>query len=68
MQKIETDPERIDRLCELNAAQQVVNLAHSPIVQKAWAQGKTLRIHGLIYGLRDGLLRDLGISLDGPPT
>ncbi|WP_455373318.1 carbonic anhydrase [Limibacillus halophilus] len=67
LEKIEDEQERLDRLCELSALQQVVNLSHSPIIQKAWSQGKTLRIHGLIYSLSDGLLRDLGMAIDGPP-
>jgi carbonic anhydrase len=67
LEKIEDEQKRLDRLCELSALQQVVNLSHSPIIQKAWSQGKTLRIHGLIYGLSDGLLRDLGMAIDGPP-
>jgi carbonic anhydrase len=67
LEKIEDERERLDRLCELSALQQVVNLSHSPIIQKAWSQGKTLRIHGLIYSLSDGLLRDLGMAIDGPP-
>jgi carbonic anhydrase len=67
LEKIEDEQQRLDRLCELSAAQQVVNLAHSPIIQKAWSQGKSVRIHGLIYGLSDGLLRELGVTIDGPP-
>jgi carbonic anhydrase len=68
LENIGSEDERVDRLCELNAMQQVVNLAHSPILQKAWSQGKTVRIHGLIYGLSDGLLRELGMTVEGPPS
>jgi len=65
---IEGEQGRHDRLCELNVERQVHNLAHSPIVQKAWSSGKDVTIHGVIYGLRDGLLRDLEIMVDGPPS
>ncbi len=61
------DPDaRADRLAELNVAQQVENVAAHPAVQDAWAHGRTLQIHGLIYGLADGRLRDLGCTRSGP--
>ncbi len=50
---------RLDRLCELNVCAQVTNLARTPIIQSAWARGRQISIHGWIYGLNDGLLRDL---------
>ena len=65
---IPEEQDRVDRLCELNVARQVANLTHSPIVQKAWAKGNKLVIHGVIYGLKDGLLRDLGLTVDRPPA
>jgi carbonic anhydrase len=58
--------ERVDRLCELNVLEQVRNVARTTVVQDAWARGQTLSVHGWIYSLQDGLLRDLGISLDRP--
>ncbi len=64
---LDSEKARLDRLCELNVKQQVYNLAASPIVQRAWAAGTEVVIHGVIYGLHDGLLRELGISLEGPP-
>jgi carbonic anhydrase len=51
------------RLCELNVLEQVVNVARTTVVQDAWARGQTLRLHGWVYGLHDGLLRDLGLTL-----
>ncbi len=48
-----------DRMCEINVEQQVANLCHSTIVQNAWNRGQTLTVHGFIYSLSDGLLRDL---------
>ena len=58
---------RVDRLCELNVIEQVVTLARTTIVQEAWARGQPVTLHGLVYGLRDGLLRDLGIEADSMP-
>jgi carbonic anhydrase len=60
------DPERLDRLCELNVLEQVVNVARTTVVQDAWARGQALKLHGWVYGLHDGLLRDLGLTLEGP--
>lgn len=60
------DPkERADRLCELNVAAQVANVARTSIVRDAWKRGQALAIHGWIYGLDDGRLRDLGVSVSG---
>ncbi|WP_284348728.1 carbonic anhydrase [Roseisolibacter agri] len=58
---------RIVRLVELNVREQVYNLSRTPVVQRAWARGQTLRIHGLVYGLHEGLLRDTGVTMDGSP-
>ena len=55
---------RLDRLCELNVIEQVLNVGRTTIVQSAWQRGKEVAIHGWIYGLQDGLLRDLGVSID----
>jgi carbonic anhydrase len=62
------DDPRFDRLCELNVAEQVVNVSQTTIVEDAWARGQELMIHGLVYGLKDGLLRDLGVSVSAPTT
>lgn len=62
--QIEDESERVDRLCELNVIEQVVNVSRTTIVQNAWQRGQELVVHGWIYGLQDGLLRDLGISID----
>jgi carbonic anhydrase len=51
--------QRHNRLCELNVMEQVVNVSHTSIVRDAWRTGQPLAIHGWIYGLEDGLLRDL---------
>jgi carbonic anhydrase len=53
---------RLDRLCELNVAEQVVNVCRTTIVEEAWAREQPLTVHGVVYGLEDGLLRDLHVS------
>ena len=58
--------ERLDRLCELNVIEQVVNVCQTTSVQDAWARGQPLTIHGWVYGLEDGLARDMGISVANP--
>jgi len=62
---IAAPPARLDRLCELNVAQQVANVCHTTIVQGAWHRRRTLSVHGFIYDLHDGLLRDLGFAITG---
>lgn len=56
---------RVNRLCELNVAQQVANVCHTTIVQNAWRHGHTLSVHGFVYDIHDGLLRDLGFCVTG---
>ena len=65
---VDATPEhqRIDRLCEVNVLEQVVSLCNTPVVQDAWARKQKLTIHGWIYGLKDGLMHDLGITVDQP--
>ena len=57
---------RHDRLCELNVIEQVVNVAQTTIVQDAWARGQDLTVHGWVYALNDGIIRDLHISVAAP--
>jgi carbonic anhydrase len=57
---------RIDRLCEFNVVEQVLNVCHTMVVQDAWRRGQTLTVHGWVYGLRDGLMRDLGMTVSQP--
>lgn len=63
LEKIGDKKNRCDRLCELNIAQQVLNISHTTIVQKAWENNRPLAIHGWVYGLTDGLLKDLGVGI-----
>ena len=60
------EEQRHGRLCELNVLEQVVSLCNTPVVKDAWARGQPLTIHGWIYGLKDGLVHDLGITVDCP--
>ena len=57
------DPETSDRLCELNVIEQVANVCHTTIARDAWERGQELAVHGWIYGLQDGLLRDLNVTV-----
>jgi carbonic anhydrase len=58
--------ERIDRLCELNVIEQVTHVCQTSIVQDAWQRGQSVQVHGWIYGLHNGLVRDLGYTVGGP--
>jgi len=60
------ESERHARLCELNVLEQVVNVSQTTVVRDAWSRGQALSVHGWIYALRDGLLRDLGICVTAP--
>lgn len=62
--KIDDETKRLDRLCELNVMEQVFNVGRTTIVQGAWDREQELVVHGWIYGLENGLLRDLGVSID----
>jgi len=57
---------RHDRLCELNTIEQVVNVCQTIVVQDAWKRGQPLTVHGWVYGLKDGLIRDLGVNVRRP--
>jgi carbonic anhydrase len=57
---------QVDRLCELNVIEQTLNVCETTIIQDAWARGQSLQVHGWIYGLTDGLIRDLKITMDSP--
>lgn len=57
---------RYDRLCELNAIEQVMNVCQTLTVQDAWSRGQPLTVHAWAYGLKDGLARDLGLTVNRP--
>jgi len=56
---------KIDRLCELNVIAQVANVSHTGIVQNAWQRGQSLAVHGCIYGIKDGIWKDLQVTVRG---
>ena len=57
------EPQAVDLLCELNVIEQVVNVCRTTIVQDAWDRGQKLAVHGWIYGIKDGLLRNLNSTV-----
>jgi len=57
---------RFDALVELNVIEQVKNVCQSTVMQDAWARQQRLQVHGWVYGLRDGLLKDLKVSISAP--
>lgn len=65
LEPIDDAKERSNRLCRLNVTAQVISVGETTVVQDAWGRGQQVEIHGVIYGLKDGLLRDLEISIDG---
>jgi carbonic anhydrase len=63
LDSLRDEAERHARLCELNVLEQVVNVSRTSVVRDAWARGQALAVHGWIYDVRDGLLRDLGLRI-----
>ena len=61
---LDDEEERLDLLCELNVKTQVAHVCHTTIAQRAWARGQKLAVHGWVYSLRDGLLKDLDCTVD----
>ena len=61
--KLPDQARRHDRLCELNVIEQVANVCQTSIVRDAWRRGQSVSVHGWIYGLQDGLLRDLNATV-----
>lgn len=66
LDQIKDKTQRLDLLCELNVAAQVSNVCHTTTAQNAWQRGQSLSIHGWIYSLADGLLKDLECTVDRP--
>ena len=59
------ESKRLDALVELNAIEQVVNVCQSTVLQDAWGRGQHISVHGWVYGVHDGLLQDLHITVSG---
>ena len=66
IEAIDSDEIRHDRLCELNALEQMINVCETTVVREAWARGQQLAVHAWVYSLRDGRVHDLGLSIDSP--
>ena len=64
LEPVEAD--QVNRLCEINVIEQVCNVSRLELVRSAWQRGQPVSVHGLIYGLHDGVLRNLGASMHGP--
>ena len=67
LDRLPSEKQRHDRLCELNVIEQVINVSQTTVVRDAWTRGQPLSVHGWIYDLHDGLLRDLDVSVAATP-
>ena len=65
MDALADERERADLLCELNVIEQVANVCHTTFVQNAWQRGQSLAVHGWIYSIEDGILRDMDVCITG---
>ena len=63
---IEDEAERVNKLCEYNVLAQLENVCHTTTIQNAWARGQELYVHGWIYSIKDGLIRDLRSTVSAP--
>jgi carbonic anhydrase len=63
---LQDERSRLDRLCELNVMQQIKNVASDVFVLDAWARGQDLSVHGWVYSIRNGLIKDLNVTVTGP--
>ncbi len=66
LEALPSEEARVDLLCELNVLEQLRNVCYTTIVQDAWHRGQKLVVHGWIYSIRNGLLKDLGVCIDAP--
>ena len=64
--RLGTEAQRHDRLCELSVIEQVMDVCRTTVLEDAWRRGQPVSVHGWIYALKDGLLRDLSVSVSGP--
>jgi len=64
LEALDDEEARLDLLCELNVMTQVAHVCHTTIAQNAWARGQKLAVHGWVYSLKDGLLKDLECTVD----
>ena len=66
MGRLDSAVDQLDTMCELNVLQQVMNTSHTDVVKQAWERGQELTLHGWIYNINDGILRDLGVCVSAP--
>ncbi|HKT32580.1 MAG TPA: carbonate dehydratase [Gammaproteobacteria bacterium] len=66
LEALREETRQLARLCELNVAEQAAHVCGTRIVQEAWTRNQPLTVHGWVYGLQDGLLRDLDVTVSGP--
>jgi carbonic anhydrase len=59
------EDQRVNRLCELNVVAQVINVAQTTVVHNAWKRGQVLTVHGWLYSIQDGILRDMNVCVTG---
>jgi carbonic anhydrase len=64
LEQVDSDDLRHARLCELNVVEQVVNVCQTTIVQDAWSRGQALAVHGWVYSIHDGRVRELGMDVE----
>jgi carbonic anhydrase len=65
LDELNDEQAKLDLLCELNVMEQVANVCHTTILQHAWKAGKNVTVHGWVYGINNGIIKDLGISVSG---
>jgi carbonic anhydrase len=63
---LQSESDKVDLLCELNVMRQVQNVCNTTIVQDAWARGQRLAVHGWVYGLKDGKVNNLNVTINSP--
>jgi carbonic anhydrase len=63
LDQLPDNPSKLNALCELNVIEQVMNVCHTTVAREAWDRGQNLTVHGWIYGLSDGIVRDLNMSI-----
>jgi carbonic anhydrase len=63
LERVDDDKARLDGLCELNVIEQVLNVSETTVLRDAWSRGQDITVHGWIYGVADGLLTDLKVSV-----
>ncbi len=66
LDEVDQDSLRHARLCELNAIEQVVNVCQTTVLQDAWSRGQQVSVHGWVYGLHDGRVRNMGMDVAAP--